>query len=68
MLHPIAVGRGKRLFEDGGRPRGLKLVDQQTFATGVLSLVDQPSPPKPARPTNNVRGTRVLSLTCHLAG
>jgi hypothetical protein len=32
------VGSGKRLFEDGGPPVPLKLVEEQTFSTGVLSL------------------------------
>ncbi len=37
MLHPIAVGHGKRLFEDTPT-YPLELVSQETFKTGVLNL------------------------------
>jgi dihydrofolate reductase len=43
MLHPIVVGSGKRLFEDGGDQRALELVDSKTFSTGVLYLTYQPA-------------------------
>ena len=42
MVFPVVVGRGKRLFEDGGDRKGLELVDSKTFATGVVSLVYRP--------------------------
>src|SRR5215213_4423997 len=38
LVHPIVVGRGKRLFDDMAGQVGLKLVDAKTFSTGVLSL------------------------------
>lgn len=38
LIHPVVVGSGKRLFPDGSDPAALKLVDAQTFSTGVLSL------------------------------
>src|SRR5918996_6134767 len=31
MIHPVVVGSGKRLFQEGGGPKGLKLVDSKTF-------------------------------------
>jgi dihydrofolate reductase len=37
LVHPIVVGSGKRLFDDGLH-KSLKLVDSQTFSTGVLHL------------------------------
>jgi len=43
MVHPIVVGSGKRLFEHGGDPLPLKLVDSRTFSTGVLSLIYAPA-------------------------
>jgi dihydrofolate reductase len=43
MVHPVVVGSGKRLFEDGGDQRALKLVDSKTFGTGVLYLTYQPA-------------------------
>lgn len=38
MIHPIVVGSGKRLFEDGEEQTALELIDSKTFETGVLSL------------------------------
>jgi dihydrofolate reductase len=38
MIHPIVVGRGKRLFENGDRPKALELANSETYASGVLSL------------------------------
>ena len=43
MIHPVVVGSGKRLFQEGGGPKGLKLVDSMTFSTGVVSLTYQPA-------------------------
>jgi dihydrofolate reductase len=43
MVHPIVVGSGKRLFEDGGDQKSLQLVDSKTFSTGVLYLTYQPA-------------------------
>ena len=42
MVHPIVLGSGKRLFEEGGEQKGLKLVDSKTFSTGVVYLTYQP--------------------------
>jgi dihydrofolate reductase len=43
LLHPIVVGSGKRLFDDGIGQVPLKLVDSKTFSTGVLSLTYEPA-------------------------
>ena len=43
MVHPVVVGSGKRLFEDGGDQKGLKLVDSKTFRTDVIYLTYQPA-------------------------
>ena len=43
MVHPIVVGRGKHLFDDGGDRKALELVDSKTFGTGVLYLTYQPA-------------------------
>jgi len=43
MVHPVVVGGGKRLFEDGGDREVLELVDSKTFSTGVVSLTYRPS-------------------------
>ncbi|MDR2987039.1 MAG: dihydrofolate reductase family protein [Nocardiopsaceae bacterium] len=38
LMHPLVVGKGKRLFEDGNQI-ALRLVSSTTFTTGVLHLV-----------------------------
>jgi len=38
MVHPVVVGRGKHLFEDGQELRGLALASCEQFASGVLNL------------------------------
>jgi dihydrofolate reductase len=43
MVHPILVGGGKRLFEDGGEQKALELVESKTFETGVLYLTYRPA-------------------------
>lgn len=42
MLHPVVVGRGKRLFKDGGALKRLKLVDSKPTRTGVMLLTYRP--------------------------
>jgi dihydrofolate reductase len=42
MVHPIVLGRGKRLFEEGDAQKALELVDSKSFGTGVLYLTYQP--------------------------
>jgi dihydrofolate reductase len=42
LVHPIAVGAGKRLFEPGETVQ-LRLIDSTTFSTGVLHLVYGPA-------------------------
>ena len=42
MVHPIVLGSGKRLFEEGGDQKSLELVDSKTFGTGVLYLTYRP--------------------------
>jgi dihydrofolate reductase len=38
LVHPVIWGRGRRLFEDGYDRLDLKLVDSQTFKSGVVVL------------------------------
>jgi dihydrofolate reductase len=47
LVHPIVVGRGKRLFEDGSDQIPLNLVKSTTFSTGVLSLTYAPAGAQP---------------------
>jgi dihydrofolate reductase len=48
LVHPIAVRKGMRLFDEGDESIPLKLLKSETFATGVLNLVYAPddSPPE----------------------
>ncbi|WP_327120786.1 dihydrofolate reductase family protein [Nocardia sp. NBC_01730] len=39
LVHPIAVGKGMRLFEDGAPTIPLRLLSSKTFRTGVLNSV-----------------------------
>ncbi len=43
MVHPIVVGSGKRLFEEGSDQKALRLIDSKTFSSGVLYLTYQPA-------------------------
>lgn len=43
LVHPIVVGKGKRLFPEGWQQQGLALVSSETFTTGVLRLVYRPA-------------------------
>jgi dihydrofolate reductase len=43
MIHPIVVGSGKRLFENGSPTTPLELVGSETFSTGVLNLTYRPA-------------------------
>lgn len=42
MIHPVVVGRGKRLFKDGDALKRLKPVYSKTTRTGVLIVTYQP--------------------------
>jgi len=43
MVHPVVVGGGKRLFEEGGEQKALELVNSKTFGTGVVYLTYRPT-------------------------
>jgi dihydrofolate reductase len=43
MVHPVVLGSGKRLFEEGGDQKTLELLDSKTFRIGVLYLTYQPA-------------------------
>jgi hypothetical protein len=43
MVHRVVLGRGKRLFEEGGDQKAPELVDSKTFGTGVVYLTYQPA-------------------------
>jgi dihydrofolate reductase len=43
LVHPIAVRKGLRLFDEGETPIPLRLLSAETFQTGVLNLVYGPA-------------------------
>lgn len=43
LVHPIVLGAGRRLFEDGTEQRKLALAGSATFGTGVVHLTYQPA-------------------------
>ena len=43
LLHPIAVRKGVRLFDEGDASVPLRLISSETFQTGVLNLVYAPA-------------------------
>lgn len=43
LVHPIAVRKGMRLFDEGEFPILLTLIKSETFKTGVLNLVYAPA-------------------------
>jgi dihydrofolate reductase len=43
MVHPVVLGSGRRLFEDGTDKVPLELVASETFRTGVLNLTYRPA-------------------------
>jgi dihydrofolate reductase len=43
LVHPIAVRKGMRLFDEGESPIPLTLIKCETFKTGVLNLVYAPA-------------------------
>jgi dihydrofolate reductase len=43
LVHPIAVRKGMRLFDEDETPLPLTLISSQTFTTGVLNLVYGPT-------------------------
>ena len=43
LVHPIAVRKGMRLFDEGETPIPLRLISSETFKTGVMNLVYGPA-------------------------
>lgn len=42
LVHPVVLGGGKRLFQDGTDKSVLRLVESKTFSSGVVLLTYQP--------------------------
>ncbi|MFB4271306.1 dihydrofolate reductase family protein [Nonomuraea sp. GTA35] len=43
LVHPIAVRKGERLFDEGDTTVPLELIKSETFSTGVLYLIYRPA-------------------------
>jgi dihydrofolate reductase len=55
LVHPIVVGTGMRLFDEGN-PIPLKLLSSQTFETGVIYTVYGPAHPPVAANYDDAKG------------
>jgi dihydrofolate reductase len=47
LVHPIAIRKGARLFDEGESPIPLRLVSSEAFTTGVLHLIYAPAESAP---------------------
>ncbi|MDQ7993346.1 MAG: dihydrofolate reductase family protein [Propionicimonas sp.] len=54
LVHPVAAGRGERLFDDSVGLQPLRLLSSSVFPTGVLRLVYAPSELPNAAPHSDV--------------
>jgi len=43
MVHPVVLGRGRKLFADGNEKRALDLKESRTLATGIVILEFAPA-------------------------
>ncbi len=43
LVHPIAVRKGERLFDEGADAVPLRLIRSETFTTGVVYLIYGPA-------------------------
>jgi hypothetical protein len=43
MLHPVVLGKGKRLFADGNDKRVLDLVETKRFSLGIVVMEYKPA-------------------------
>ena len=59
LVHPIAVRKGMRLFDEGETPIPLKLLSSETFTTGVLNLVYGPAESPGDRPAGRYTNSGV---------
>jgi dihydrofolate reductase len=47
MIHPLVLGAGLRMFDDGGSRLGLRLIDAVTTTTGVVIATYRPAESRP---------------------
>ena len=43
MLHPVVLGKGRRLFSDDGDRRALELAETRRFSSGIVILEYAPA-------------------------
>jgi dihydrofolate reductase len=48
LVHPVAIRKGTRLFDEGDTPIALRLISSRAFTTGVLHLVYAPEESAPS--------------------
>jgi dihydrofolate reductase len=45
LIHPLVLGSGRRLLNDGNASAALRLIDTRTTTTGVVIVTYQPAEP-----------------------
>jgi dihydrofolate reductase len=68
LLHPIALRRGAKLFDEGESSVPLRLVSSETFTTGVLNLVSPPVRAATRRRGSTCDGTAIRVGVCRRPG
>lgn len=43
LVHPVVLGKGKRLFQEGSQKHELRLMEARTLSTGIVALTYQPA-------------------------
>jgi dihydrofolate reductase len=43
LVHPVVVGKGKRLFQEDRQKKELRLIEARAFGTGIVALTYQPA-------------------------
>lgn len=43
LVHPVVVGKGKRLFQEASQKKELKLIETKPFGSGVVAMTYRPA-------------------------
>ena len=56
LVHPVAVRKGRRLFDEGDSPYHLRVTATATFPTGVIRVIYAPTQPPTEAGYDDVKG------------
>jgi hypothetical protein len=65
MVSPIVVGSGKRLFREGSDTKVLRLVETETFGSGVVLTYQPAGKEEEVEPRGIYVATHMLRTPCH---